>query len=648
MESIILSNPIYQHSGETEKDSCIAQQACINEEQEQRRRQLDTRGEKQKVIVAKEVAHMVDEFGGRISLKETPYHIPSEPILQQASQAASNVFTSALEAGKNFFNSATSAVSSTAEKVTDTAKGVADSAVHMGQDAAAYVSHAAQEAAHQASDISKKVVDTTSNAAHEAANQASLISKKVVDTTSSAAHEAANQASLISKKVVDTTSSAAGAVTQKTKEFAEGAANKAYEIADNINHFTTLVSVLAEEENERARRLVSGDEARAAANAFRVSELIRDLGFAFYKQTPNLNYATKILEEAERRWRLNSSYSSVAETNAHNLGKLVSGNLQSFTPRYEWARVFISGLEEKERTRRLNDPAESYAMLNAFWLSERICDLGLGFYRQEGTFSSNHKSYATTLLEELERRDRIREYNLTHARDNSTLLMDVVANNMEKFNYSTRHAAQFANDHMPRFLSYLNRWVHLPPRFEFATMVGSATKNIAANFTALTQDLAKTAATRVKSAAGDLANYSTLMYVIALEERERARRIADPSEINAINNAWIQSGLIRQLEGLYRSSHRATYPLGLVEEQERVWRVASLSPSSARKVADIVRPNLLKFELAAARCSKIEHAMDTAAHSKLNPNAPAFVPHQVMSKPEQAPIQTLASGAGIN
>lgn len=179
-------------------------------------------------------------------------------------------------------------------------------------------------------------------------------------------------------------------------------------------------------------------------------------------------------------------------------------------------------------------------------------------------------------------------------------------------------------------------------------MLGSATKSIASNFSSLTQDFAKTAASRVKSVAGDIANYSTIMYVIALEERERARRLSDPSEINAINNAWIQSGLIRELEGLYRAgSRRAVYPLSLIEEQERRWRMASIHPSSSRKLAELVKPNLMKFELASQRMSKIEQAIDTAHHSKLNPNAPAFVPHMAhATKVEPAPIQTAPKASG--
>lgn len=585
MESVLLSNPIYQHSGESQKDSVLAQQASINEDQEQRRRQLDSRGEKQKALLAKEVSHLVDEFGGTIKLKQTPYTVPKEPLLQQAQHATTSALNSALEAGKSLLSTASSIVSNATEKVSATTKEVADTAVHLGHDAAGYVQHVAQEAAHQASDISKKVVDSTS--------------------------------------------AAAGVVSDKTKELAEGAANKAYEIADNISHFTTLVSVLAEEENERARRLISGDEARAAANAFRVSELIRELDPCFYKQTPNLVYTTKVLEEAERRWRLNSSHASLAESNAHSVGKLVNNNLQSFMPRYQWVKSHISTLEEKERTRRLNDPDESYAIINAYALSEIIRELGLGFYRQIDSFDKLHASFATTLLEELERKNRIRLDKLSHySHDNATLLSDVVANNMERFNLTTRHAAQFAN--------------------EFANMVGSATKSIATNFSTLTQDFAKTAASRVKSVAGDIANYSTIMYVIALEERERARRLSDPDELTAINNAWIQSGLIRELEGLYRTKSRAVFPLSLIEEQERRWRMASLKPTSSRQVADIVKPNLMKFELAANRMAKLEHALDTAAHSKLNPSAPAFVPHAAHATKVEAPIQYAppkASGA---
>lgn len=296
-------------------------------------------------------------------------------------------------------------------------------------------------------------------------------------------------------------------------------------------------------------------------------------------------------------------------------------------PRYEWVRAHITGIEEKERARRLTDTNETYAIINALNLSSLIRDLGLGFYRQEGTFSSRHAGYATTLLEELERRDRIRLEKLHHVEDNAHLLMDVVANNMEKFNYTTRNAAQFAN--------------------EFANMLGEATKKAAVNFTALTQDLAKTAASRVKTAASDLSTYSTRMYVLALEERERARRISDAAEINAINNAWNQSALIRNLESLYRpSSTPARFPTFLIEEQERASRMAAAQPASARRLAEIVRADQGKFEAASSRAGEIEHAKDTAAHSRLNPNAPTFVPHQGLVKQEPVFVQAPPRAAG--
>lgn len=604
MQSVILSNPIYQHSGETEKDCTISQQASINEDLEQRRRQLDRNGEELKAIIAKDVANMVDQYGGRVHLKQTTYVAPAEPILLQAQATATSVLSSAFEAGKSLLHSASVATSA----------------------ATTAISNATSAATTAVSDATKGVADTASHLGHDAADYVSSATKDAANYVSHAAHEAAVQASDISKKVVETTSSAATAVGQKTKDLAEGAVDKAYEIADNINHFTTLVGVLAEEENERARRLISGDEARAAANAFRVSELIRDLGIAFYKQTPNLNYTTKVLEEAERRWRLNSSHSSLAESHAHSVGKLVSNNLQSFMPRYQWVRAHIASIEEKERIRRLNDCNETYAILNALKVSGFISDLGLGFYKQIDAFSRSHSSYSTTLLEELERKDRIRNDKLHHAQDSAHLLMDVVANNMEKFNYTTRQAAQFAN--------------------EFASLLGNATKKVAAEFSVLTQDFAKSAATRVKAVAHDLANFSSVLYVIALEEKERARRLSDPSEIIAINNAWIQSGLIRELEGLYRSSHRALYPIGLLEEQERAWRLASVTPVASRKISAFVLANSSKFELAALRLGEIETAKLTAAHSRLNPKAPAFVPHQSFVKVEPAVIVSIPRASG--
>jgi hypothetical protein len=54
------------------------------------------------------------------------------------------------------------------------------------------------------------------------------------------------------------------------------------------------------------------------------------------------------------------------------------------------------------------------------------------------------------LLEENERRDRIRTDKLLHAGDAThNLITDLVSDNIEKFNYSTRNAAKFANGIAP-------------------------------------------------------------------------------------------------------------------------------------------------------------------------------------------------------
>lgn len=299
-------------------------------------------------------------------------------------------------------------------------------------------------------------------------------------------------------------------------------------------------------------------------------------------------------------------------------------------PRYKWARTHIVTLEEKERTRRLTDPAEAYAILNALNASFLIRELGLGFYRQEGTFSRTHASYATTLLEENERRERIRTHNLLHASEQHSLISDVVSNNLEKLTFTTRNAAKFAND--------------------FASLLGSATLRVASQVSSLTKDFASQAAERVKTAAGDLRNYSTVLYVVALEEKERARRLSDPAELNAINNAWLQSQLIRDLSSLYRPSSLARYPLGLIEANERAWRIASLThPSAARRLSDMVRVNSQRFEAAMQRAADKERAhAEEIAHSRLNPRAPAFVP-QFAQKVEPAPVAPVyrASGAQL-
>jgi hypothetical protein len=174
---------------------------------------------------------------------------------------------------------------------------------------------------------------------------------------------------------------------------------------------------------------------------------------------------------------------------------------------------------------------------------------------------------------------------------------------------------------------------------------------VASQFSTLTKDFAGAAAERVKIVAGDIKNFSTIMYIVALEEKERARRLSDPDEITAINNAWFQSQLIRDLSSLYRASSFARYPLSLIEESERRWRMVSVTPSASRKVAAMVLVNQQKFELAVQRCAERErvHA-DSILHSRLNPRAPAFVPHQpLLAKVEPAPVvrMNVASGAQL-
>jgi len=590
------------------------------------------------MFVAHEVAHIVDEFGGSIHLKQTPIEEPkSTPILDQAQHMASNVVHSALDTGKSLLSSATAVTNAAVDAVTNATNRVVDTATSIARDAAASATSA---------------VDSATHAAKDAAFSATSAASAAVDSATHVAKDAAASVTHTAQGAVHHASDLAGAVTLKTRKFGQAAANKGRAIADNISHFTTLITVLAEEENERARRMVSGDEARAAANAFRISELIRDLDIAFYKQTPNLTYATKVLEEAERRWRLNSGSSSLAESNAHNVGKLVSNNLKSFMPRYQWVHLHITGIEEKERTRRLNDSTEIYAIINALNLSFIIRELGLGFYRQEGCFSKAHASYATTLLEENERKNRIRTEKIFHADDSARLMMDVVSNNIEKFNYSTRNATRVANALFQHVRSYVHtvKPVLGETLHEFASLLANATIRAANTFSSMSRDLAKNTAQRVRTMASDISNYTSVMYLTAIEEKERARRLADPSEILAINNAWEQSGLIRELWALYRPSSMARFPLRTIEEHERRWRLSHVTPSASRQVAAIVFANRGRFESVAESCAKICHAKDVATHSRLNPNAPSFVPHIALPTKVESAItrpSNLASGAQL-
>lgn len=286
----------------------------------------------------------------------------------------------------------------------------------------------------------------------------------------------------------------------------------------------------------------------------------------------------------------------------------------------------------------MNDTNETWAILNAFALRDIIRGLGYEFYRQEGAFGKSHSSYAITLLEELERKNRIREHFLLHQDDSSKHLMDVVANNLAKFNFNTRQAAHFVND--------------------FASKLGSATLQAASSFSDKTKEFAQITVSKVQSVAGDLSNFASSMYLLALEEQERIRRMNDPMEIYAIQNAWNQSQIIRNLEYFYkpeRTFRLARFPTSYLEELERRQRIGFDNKETklrAKAVADLVQLNITKFERAHEYAVELMRKREVASHSRMNPKAAPFVPlHTVQfeKKVEAAPIarSNIASGAQL-
>jgi hypothetical protein len=640
-----MASLIYQHSGESEKISPIAMQASINEDIEQRRRQLDSKGEARRIIIAKEVSHMIDEQGSLVHLHPAPY-VAKETILTSTIESTKTILNSAAESAYDAGAAVANAAIGATKQAGDAVAQASATAAHKG---AAVVTTATKDAAatavraeHAVEGAFAKAAIFMSHVGHDAASALSSAAKSFSHAAGEAAHKAAD----FTEKAIDTTANVAGAVGHKTLELAEGAAHKAHEVADNISHFTALMSVLAAEEKERARRLVE-DESVAIINAMRLSEQIRALGPAFYRQeTPNLLYGTTLLEEAERRWRLSSPYTALAATNAHNVGKLVSTNVhtfQHFVPQHQIILGHIHNLEEKERTRRLNDSNEVYAILNALATRDIIRGLGWEFYRQEGVFDKYHAAYATTLLEENERKYRIRTHQMLHSEDSAHLLMDVVSNNIQKFNWNTRQAAHFVND--------------------FASKLGNVTLNAASAFGEKTKEFASSTVQKMQSVAGDLNNFASLMYVLALEERERARRLNDFDEIYAIQNAWKQSALIRELEGFWREGRTSRAPrfqTAYLEEIERRWRLANDDRDSkkrARAIAAIVSANRSKFERAHEYAAELQRKREVASHSRLNPNARPFVPTATgakfdpftIKKAQEAPAapRNLASGAQL-
>ena len=87
----------------------------------------------------------------------------------------------------------------------------------------------------------------------------------------------------------------------------------------------------------------------------------------------------------------------------------------------------------------------------------------------------------------------------------------------------------------------------------------------------------------------------------------------------------------------------------MMEEIERRWRLANETPASRKRahaVADIVTQNLSKFEKAHEYAAELTRKREVAAHSRLNPNARPFVPHEKKAEAPAAP-RNLASGAQL-
>jgi uncharacterized protein YoxC len=329
-------------SFETQKDDCIARQAGINEDIEQRRRLLDEEGEKQRIWVANKTAQLL-KFTP-CELKHVPYPVQAALCARRGTEVAKEVKPESAEHG--------------AVSVLYKASHFAGDTFHLAADAVSTAGHKAAALSHKAVEVAASVGEKTIEAANavgdavvEVAGAVGHVTAEVASTLEHKTAEARHKAADIAHAVGHKTADVAHAVSHKTADVAALAAEIAHEarnrlvhLKDEVVYTTTRKYVRAQMESERRRRETDVDEQYAILNALRVSSLIKDLGCEFYRQHgQNFTYSFKLLEETERVWQEASLHSVVASANARKVALLVKGK---YFPISHTEKAYTSGKVE--------------------------------------------------------------------------------------------------------------------------------------------------------------------------------------------------------------------------------------------------------------------------------------------------------------
>jgi len=341
-----LKQPRYYHPTETIRDNAIANQACINEDMEQRRRLLDKDGEQQRKWISNKTAQLL-KFTP-CELKHVPWPIQAplfvrhqtdgwhmiEEALYKASHFAEDTFNRAADIAASLGEKTVEAANAIGEKTVEMATAVGHATVeaastfgHKTAEATSKAANIAQIVGHKTSDAAVVVSDAAVVVAHKTSDAAAVVSDAAVivaHKTSDVAVVVAHKTSDVAAVVAHKTSDAAAIVAPLAAEIAHEAKCRLVHLKDDIVYSTTRKYVRALMEYERRRREVDFDEQYAILNALRVSFLFKELGCEFYRQSgQKFTYSYTLLEESERRWRQLPANSSVAYTNAKHAALLV-------------------------------------------------------------------------------------------------------------------------------------------------------------------------------------------------------------------------------------------------------------------------------------------------------------------------------------
>jgi len=347
---------VLYHSSETLKIEEVAIQAGINEDQEQRRRLLDIRGELQRKWVANKTAQL---------FKFTPYqlrHVPwplqaalfvkaAPGVIEESIHAVGDALHTVSHLAEDAYFKTADALIAFGHKTAGLASAVGEKTADLAGKTFDYAVAAGEKTVDLAVAAGEKTVDIATTAAEKTAVAASLVGEKSVEAANIVGNKTAEayaklgdktaEARLVAKDaahlIKDKTYEAAALFGHKTADIASVVAPLAADIAaeaksrlihltDEIVYSTTKAYAHALMEFERRRRMTDFDEQYAILNALACSSVIKGIGYEFYRQSNcNFTYSFILLEELERKWRQVPNNSAVAFANAKKASLLVKG-----------------------------------------------------------------------------------------------------------------------------------------------------------------------------------------------------------------------------------------------------------------------------------------------------------------------------------